>query len=64
MYVCTYEYAYMHACGYVDRYGYDCLYMCIYISKYLLNYSSKLLKLNGYKYFKNKIKEVKYSDLR
>ncbi len=27
MYMFTYEYAYMHVCGYVDMYGYDCLYM-------------------------------------
>ncbi len=31
MYVCAYEYPYVHACGYVDMYGYDFLYMNVCI---------------------------------
>ncbi len=37
MYVCTYVCAYMYACGCVDMYGYDCLYMlCLYMCTCLL----------------------------
>ncbi len=40
MYMCTYVYAYIHACGYADRYGYDCLYMYVY-----MHMSSRIIKL-------------------
>ncbi len=38
-YVSTYVYAYIHAIGYVHRYGYDCLY-AIY-----MHMSTRIIKL-------------------
>ncbi len=42
MYVCTCEYACMHACGYVYRYSFYCLYMYVYINVHM---STRIIKL-------------------